>query len=327
MVDEASQTTPRTVVRREVLRFAIPGAIGVVLLVTASLVAAVAVAREQSVQDAHTAAQWLVRTVVEPRIDEGLKTGSPARMAELDAAFSASISGSDVKAIRLWNEDGVIIYSNDPRLIGEQFPLPSGINDGEETQGMADVSRPENRYLDPAANWVEVSLPIVGGDVLCGEIRKNSPQVMVIMLTALDSVAQRISGLERGADDYLVKPFSGVVLRAHLRAVARRGALERPVDLTAGALTLNPATRQVRRDGVPIDLTPREFAVLEYLMRNRGRVVSKNAILRAVWDEFYEGAENIVEVYIRYLRKRIDVPFGVASIETVRGAGYRLADT
>ena len=94
MVDEASQTTPRTVVRREVLRFAIPGAIGVVLLVTASLVAAVAVAREQSVQDAHTAAQWLVRTVVEPRIDEGLKTGSPARMAELDAAFSASISGS-----------------------------------------------------------------------------------------------------------------------------------------------------------------------------------------------------------------------------------------
>lgn len=164
MVDEASQTTPRTVVRREVLRFAIPGAIGVVLLVTASLVAAVAVAREQSVQDARTAAQWLVRTVVEPRIDEGLKTGSPARMAELDAAFSASISGSDVKAIRLWNEDGVIIYSNDPRLIGEQFPLPSGINDGEETQGMADVSRPENRYLDPAANWVEVSLPIVGGD-------------------------------------------------------------------------------------------------------------------------------------------------------------------
>ena len=151
------------VVRREVLRFAIPGAIGVVLLVTASLVAAVAVAREQSVSDARTSAQWLVRTVVQPRLDEGLKTGSPARMAELDAAFSASISGSDVKAIRLWNENGVIIYANDPRLIGERLPMPRALSDGP-TQGRADPARPENRYLDADVDWVQVTMPVVSDD-------------------------------------------------------------------------------------------------------------------------------------------------------------------
>lgn len=155
--------TPRAIVRREILRFAIPGAIGMVLLALASLAVSVAVAREQSVQDARTTAEVLARTVVAPRIDEGLQTGKPARMAELDAAFSASISGSDVKSIRLWNEDGVVIYSNDPRLIGESFPLPTEIDQGP-VQGMADTSRPENRYLDPEADWVQVSLPVTGGD-------------------------------------------------------------------------------------------------------------------------------------------------------------------
>ncbi len=163
MAEPAVGESPRTIVRREVLRFAIPGAIGIVLLVLASLAAAVAVAREQSVDDARTAAQWLARTVVEPRIDEGLQAGKPARMAELDAAFSASISGSDVRAIRLWNEDGVIIYSNDPRLIGERFPMPSEIAGGP-AQGIADPTRPENRYLDPDADWVQVSFPMQGGD-------------------------------------------------------------------------------------------------------------------------------------------------------------------
>lgn len=154
---------PRAIVRREVLRFAIPGVIGMVLLALASLAVSVAVAREQSVTDARTTAEILARTVVEPRIDEGLQTGKPARMAELDAAFSASISGSDVKSIRLWNEDGVVIYSNDPRLIGETFPLPAEIAGGP-VQGMADTGRPENRYLDPESSWVQVSLPLTGGD-------------------------------------------------------------------------------------------------------------------------------------------------------------------
>ena len=163
MAERTADETPRAVVRREVLRFAIPGALGMVLLAFASLAVSVAVAREQSVTDARTTAEWLARTVVEPRIDEGLQTGKPARMAELDAAFSASISGSDVKAIRLWNSDGVVIYSNDPRLIGERFGVPEGFAEGP-VQGMADPNRPENRYLDPEANWVQVSLPVVGGD-------------------------------------------------------------------------------------------------------------------------------------------------------------------
>ena len=160
---EAPGASPRAIVRREVLRFAIPAAIGMVVLVLASLAAAVAVAREQSFSDARTTAEVLARSVVEPRIDDGLQVGKPARMAELDAAFAASISGSDVKSIRLWNEQGVVLYSNDPRLIGEQFPLPSRVA-GEALQGMADTSRPENRYLDPQADWVQVSLPLTGGD-------------------------------------------------------------------------------------------------------------------------------------------------------------------
>ena len=163
MAERTADETPRAVVRREVLRFAIPGALGMVLLAFASLAVSVAVAREQSVTDARTTAEWLARTVVEPRIDEGLQAGKPARMAELDAAFSASISGSDVKAIRLWNSDGVVIYSNDPRLIGERFGVPEGFAEGP-VQGMADPNRPENRYLDPEADWVQVSLPVVGGD-------------------------------------------------------------------------------------------------------------------------------------------------------------------
>ena len=160
---EPPAESPRAVVRREILRFAIPGVVGIVLLAVASLVVSVAVARDQSVKDARTTAEVLARTVVEPRIDQWLQTGKPARMAELDAAFSASISGSDVKSIRLWNEDGVVIYSNDPRLIGESFPLPAAIAGGA-VQGMADTTRPENRYLDPESDWVQVSLPLTGGD-------------------------------------------------------------------------------------------------------------------------------------------------------------------
>jgi signal transduction histidine kinase len=134
-----------------------------VLLAVASLAISAAVARQQSVSDARTTAEWLARTVVEPRIDAGLRTGRPARIAELDAAFSASVRGSDVRAVRLWNEDGVIIYANDPRLIGEQFAMPAETTDAPE-QAIADPNRPENRYLDPGANWVQVSLPVVGED-------------------------------------------------------------------------------------------------------------------------------------------------------------------
>jgi signal transduction histidine kinase len=163
MAERESGETQRAIVRREVLRFAVPGALGLVLLALASLTVSVAVAREQSINDARTSAEWLARTVVQPRLDSGLQAGKPARMAELDAAFSASIRGSDVKAIRLWSQDGVIIYSDDPRLIGERFPMPGGTGGGT-VQGLADPARPENRYLDPDLTWVQVSLPVVGED-------------------------------------------------------------------------------------------------------------------------------------------------------------------
>jgi len=226
MIEREAGLTTRAVVRREVLRFAVPGTIGVLLLATASLVASVAVAREQSVNDARTTAEWLARTVVEPRIDDGLKTGEPARMAELDAAFAASISGSDVKAIRLWNANGVIIYSNDPRLIGERFPMPAGIAD-EPVQGMADPERPENRYLDPEMNWVQVSLPLEGADgaaylfqisKLQDSLRQEARDVWVafapiivgstLLLTALlvllaIRMARRISGELRTREELL----------------------------------------------------------------------------------------------------------------------------
>jgi DNA-binding response OmpR family regulator len=146
------------------------------------------------------------------------------------------------------------------------------------------------------------------------------------MLTAKDGEFDEADALDLGADDYVTKPFSYVVLLARLRAVIRRGAPERPVALTVGDLVLDPAVRTCRRGDTGIELTPREFAVLEYLMRRRDEVVSKADIMANVWDEFYDGDPNIVEVYVGYLRRKIDTPFGRRSIDTVRGVGYRLRD-
>ena len=128
-----------------------------------------------------------------------------------------------------------------------------------------------------------------------------------------------------GADDYLTKPFSFVVLVARLRSLVRRGAPERPTLLVAGDLSLDPATREVLRAGQAVSLTPREFGLLQYLLRHRGDVLSKTEILDNVWDLHYDGADNVVEVYVGYLRRKIDTPFGRSAIETIRGAGYRLA--
>jgi two-component system, OmpR family, response regulator len=127
-----------------------------------------------------------------------------------------------------------------------------------------------------------------------------------------------------GADDYLTKPFSFRVLVARLHALVRRGAPERPVVLTAGSLSLDPTSRAVHRSDTPISLTPREFGLLAYLIRNQDAVVTKAEILRNVWDENYDGPDNVVEVYVGYLRRKIDIPFGTNTIETVRGVGYRL---
>lgn len=173
---------------------------------------------------------------------------------------------------------------------------------------------------------LDIMLPRLNGFRVLQEMRAREIWTPVVMLSAKDGEYDQAEALDKGADDYLVKPFSVVVLKAHLRAVLRRGERERPAVMQAGNLKLDPATREVARGDSPISLTPREFALLEFLMRNKGTVVSKRLILTSLWDENYDGGENIVEVYIRYLRRRIDDPFGQRSIETVRGAGYRLRD-
>ncbi|AEV84167.1 transcriptional regulator [Actinoplanes sp. SE50] len=173
---------------------------------------------------------------------------------------------------------------------------------------------------------LDIMLPGLSGYEVCRRLRAAGVWTPILMLTAKDGEYDHADALDLGADDYLVKPFSFVVLIAHLRALVRRGAPERPAVLRAGDLTLDPAERRVLRGDTPIPVTPREFALLEFLMRHRGQAMTKTAIIENVWDAHFDGDPNIVEVYIGYLRKKIDHPFGRAAIETVRGAGYRLAD-
>jgi two-component system OmpR family response regulator len=172
---------------------------------------------------------------------------------------------------------------------------------------------------------LDIMLPGLSGYEVCRQLRERGVWTPVLMLTAKDGEYDQADALDLGADDYLTKPFSFVVLVARLRALVRRGAPERPVVLTAGDLAVDPARRRVTRGGQPIKVTAREFALLEFLMRNRGDVVSKRAIIDNVWDTHFEGDPNIVEVYVGYLRKKIDQPFGRAAIQTERGMGYRLA--
>jgi two-component system OmpR family response regulator len=146
------------------------------------------------------------------------------------------------------------------------------------------------------------------------------------MLTARDSIDDRVAGLDAGADDYLVKPFAFAELFARIRAITRREPGERPARLRVGDLTLDPATREVWRGETRINLSPKEFALLEEMMRHPGQVLSRGRILEHVWDFAYEGTSNVVDVYIRYVREKVDRPFGRETIETVRGAGYRLRD-
>jgi two-component system OmpR family response regulator len=172
---------------------------------------------------------------------------------------------------------------------------------------------------------LDIMLPGLSGYEVCRQLRARQVWTPILMLTAKDGEYDQADAFDLGADDYLTKPFSFVVLIARLRALIRRGAPERPAVLAAGDLSLDPAERRVFRGEEPIAVTPREFAMLEFLMRHRGEAMTKRAILENVWDAHFAGDPNIVEVYIGYLRKKIDHPFDRASIETVRGAGYRLA--
>lgn len=174
---------------------------------------------------------------------------------------------------------------------------------------------------------LDIMMPRRSGYEVVREMRRRENWTPVLMLTAKDGEYDEADAFDLGADDYLVKPFSFVVLEARLRALVRRGAPERPATFVAGDLKVDPAAREVRRGDERITVTAREYAVLEYLIRNSNQVVSKAQIMRAVWDAAYDGDDNIVEVYVGYLRRKIDTPFGARAIETVRGQGYRLVDS
>jgi two-component system, OmpR family, response regulator len=171
---------------------------------------------------------------------------------------------------------------------------------------------------------LDVMLPGIDGFETCRRLRRGGVWSQVLMLTARDAVEDRVRGLDGGADDYLTKPFSLVELVARLRALARRGPVERPAALEVGTLRLDPAAHEVWRGDVEVELSAREFALLETFMRRPGIVLSQGQLLEAAWDLGYEQRSNVVEVYVRYLREKIDRPFGARSIETVRGVGYRL---
>jgi two-component system, OmpR family, response regulator len=179
----------------------------------------------------------------------------------------------------------------------------------------------ENPY---AAIVLDVMLPGFDGFELCRKLRAAGVWVPVLMLTARDAVNDRVRGLDAGADDYLVKPFSLLELAARLRALVRRDDRARPVMLTDGDLKLDPASKRAWRGGAELQLSPKEFSLLELFLRHPGTVLTRSQILDAAWDFAYDGTSNVVDQYVTYLRKKIDVPFGRHDLETVRGMGYRL---
>jgi two-component system, OmpR family, response regulator len=179
----------------------------------------------------------------------------------------------------------------------------------------------ENPY---AAIVLDVMLPGFDGFELCRKLRAAGVWVPVLMLTARDAVNDRVRGLDAGADDYMVKPFSLLELAARLRALVRRDDRARPVTLTEGDLKLDPASKRAWRGSAELQLSPKEFSLLELFLRHPGTVLTRSQILDAAWDFAYDGTSNVVDQYVTYLRKKIDVPFGRRDLETVRGMGYRL---
>jgi two-component system, OmpR family, response regulator len=190
---------------------------------------------------------------------------------------------------------------------------------GDEALAQADA-------YDYDAVVLDVMLPGLDGFEVCDALRRRDRRMPILMLTARDAVRDRIKGLDVGADDYLVKPFDFGELLARLRALARRGAVGASPLLQVGDLTLDPATRRVRRGETDIPLSTKELQLLEVFMRHAGEVMTRLDLLEGAWDQAYENRSNVIDVYVRYLREKIDRPFGVTSIETVRGAGYRLRD-
>ncbi|MGH8991623.1 MAG: response regulator transcription factor [Acidimicrobiia bacterium] len=216
-------------------------------------------------------------------------------------------------------------------IVEDEKQLAAGLRSGLEAEGFAvDVAHDGTDGLWMArehpydAIVLDIMLPGVNGFRICATLREEGNWTPILMLTAKDGELDEAEALDTGADDFLSKPFSFLVLVARLRALLRRGARERPAVLDAGDLRLDPASRQIWRGDTEVSLTAREAALLEYLLRRRGEVVSKRDILAHVWDDDFEGDPNIIEVYIRRLRTKLDRPFGREALETVRGSGYRL---
>jgi two-component system OmpR family response regulator len=217
-------------------------------------------------------------------------------------------------------------------LIVEDEPkLGSLLRKGLTAQGLAAdlaTDADEAMYMATATAYdaitLDVMLPDVDGFTLCRDFRRSGVSTPVLMITALDTIHDRVTGLDSGADDYLAKPFSFEELMARLRALARRPRHVHLPVLTVGKLQLDPAARTVQYGDVPIELTPKEFALLEALMRRPGQAVSRFDLLECAWDDSYDNRSNVVDVYIGYLRQKVDRPFGTDTIETVRGHGYRI---
>jgi DNA-binding response OmpR family regulator len=217
-------------------------------------------------------------------------------------------------------------------IVEDEVRLASALQRGLTAEGFTvDVAHtgPDGLHAASETSYdavlLDIMLPGLSGYRIIEQLRAAENWVPILMLTAKDGEYDEADALDLGADDYLTKPFSFVVLLARLRALLRRGVIPRPASLSAGDLVLDPSAHTVTRDGQPIDLTPREFSLLEFLMRRKGEAVSKADILHHVWDAHYDGDANVVEVYAGYLRRKIDTPFGRHSVQTVRGAGYRLA--
>jgi two-component system, OmpR family, response regulator len=218
-------------------------------------------------------------------------------------------------------------------VVEDEVDLASLIRKGLREEGLlADVAIKGEDALWMAASTpydvivLDVMLPGIDGFETCRRLRDDGLRTPIVMLTARDAVDDRIAGLDTGADDYLTKPFDFGELLARLRALARRGPAERDTVLRVGDLELDPATQRVRRGDRDISLSVKEFQVLEVFMRHPGQVLSRYRLLEGAWDTGYEHLSNVIDVYVGYLRDKIDRPFGVHTIETVRGAGYRLKD-
>jgi two-component system OmpR family response regulator len=217
-------------------------------------------------------------------------------------------------------------------VVEDEKRLAAGLRKGLEAEGFAvDVAldgadglwMARERAYD--AIVLDLMLPGMNGYKVCATLRQDGVWTPILVLTAKGGEWDEVEALDTGADDYLTKPFAYAVLVARLRALLRRGARERPVLLEAGDLRVDPAARRAWRGEVEVELTPRELALVEFLLHRRGEVVSKREILEHVWDYDFEGDSNIVEVYVWHLRSKLDRPFGRVTIQTVRGAGYRLA--